>query len=642
MPFVLAFGLGCSHTQQMRLQAADETDKDRYGVKTIGDVSVFGNIEAVSVGGIGIVTDLEGTGGGTPPSYRTQMADELRKDAEVRKKGYDQRINEIIDSKNNAVVLVHAVIPPGVHKNEPIDVEISLPPGSKATSLRGGYLKQCVLYSYDSSRHLGTVLEKTAPNAELAAKLSQRNLSRPDNMVKGLPYLKAEGPIQVGFGEGDESGYLKRGVIWSGGRCQKAFSFFIVLNDDSRYSMMAQAVADRINETFHPGGLHSEVAVAKTKGTIELNVPEQYRHNLPRFLRVVRAIPVRETSRVNDLHVNSLTGPGAQTLAATTRSSYGQKLAEELLDPARTIIAAIRLEALGEESSPFLKKGLQSTHDLVRFASAEALAYLDCPSGGEELGRLVEKQPALRAFCLTALASLNQSVSQVELTRLLNSPSPETRYGAFRALRARDEGDSEARGEFLNDSFHFYRVASESPPLVHLSMSRRAELVLFGAEPGLKAPFQFVAGDFAVTAKEGADQCTISRVSVQRGVSKKVCSLKLNDIVHTLTDMGGTYAETVELVKQADKCRSLTCPVAIDALPQATSVFELARAGKNGNDLERALDEEEIRQARSEFGATPTLFEKVARRTKALSARDEEALLRDRKSGDDDKKTAQR
>ena len=60
------------------------------------------------------------------------------------------------------------------------------------------------------------------------------------------------------------------------------------------------------------------------------------------------------------------------------------------------------------------------------------------------------------------------------------------------------------------------------------------------------------------------------------------------------------------------------------------------------NRLKAGPRPEEIRQARSEFGATPTLFEKVVRRTKALSARDEEALLRDRKSGDEDKKTAER
>src|SRR5206468_1370020 len=99
------------------------------------------------------------------------------------------------------------------------------------------------------------------------------------------------------------------------------------------------------------------------------------------------------SSRMQDLKVNSINGRGGQTIATNTRSSYSRKLADELLDPARTVSAAIRLEALGEESAPILKKGLESEHVLVRFTSAEALAYLDSPSAGEELARLVEQQP---------------------------------------------------------------------------------------------------------------------------------------------------------------------------------------------------------------------------------------------------------
>src|SRR5207244_9284215 len=135
--------------------------------------------------------------------------------------------------------------------------------------------------------------------------------------------------------------------------------------------------------------------------------------------------------------------------------------------------AALRLEALGTDSIPALKLGLESEHVLVRFAAAEALAYLGCPACGEELARLVEQQPALRAYSLTALASLNEAVSHVKLTELLGSKSAETRYGAFRALRALDEHDATVQGEMLNESFWLHRLAPGAPGLVHLSSSRR-------------------------------------------------------------------------------------------------------------------------------------------------------------------------
>ena len=40
------------------------------------------------------------------------------------------------------------------------------------------------------------------------------------------------------------------------------------------------------------------------------------------------------------------------------------------------------------------------------------------------------------------------------------------------------------------------------------------------------------------------------------------------------------YPEVVELLQQAQDCQSLSCRVRVDALPQATSVFELAKAGR--------------------------------------------------------------
>src|SRR6202011_837777 len=122
----------------------------------------------------------------------------------------------------------------------------------------------------------------------------------------------------------------------------------------------------------------------------------------------------------------------------------------------------------------------------------------------EELGKAVVKQPMLRSFALTALASLDESVSRFQLRELLTtSADDETRYGAFRALRALDENDPLVQGEFLNDSFWLHRVAPDAPPLAHVSTTRRAEIVLFGETPTLKPPFSFLAGQFAVTATPG-------------------------------------------------------------------------------------------------------------------------------------------
>ena len=570
---LLLLGLaGCVGMQAARLQSGEESDADRYGLKTVGDVTVVGNADPVQAGGVGLVVDLEGTGGEpAKDNYRTELEELLTK------KGVKDVKRELANP-NHALVVVTAMIPPGSVKGDPIDVEVSLPEHSgKATSLRGGKLCECTLVNFGYTKNLSP--NYTGSNVPL----------------KGLDVAKCEGPVLVGVSDDDEATRVKHGRIWSGGRCTRLSPLVLLLNPGEQSARNASNVADRINESFHSGAGDTpdgSTAIAKNNLAVELHVPPAYRLNMPRFLRVVRFIPLQ----------SSADQPGAKDGDAR---SYRQKLAVDLLNPARTVTAALRLEALGQESIPALKTGLEATHPLVRFCSAEALAYLDCPAGGEELGKDVAKQPLLRAFSLTALASLDESVSHFQLRELLTtSTDAETRYGAFRALRALDENDSLVRGEFLNESFWLHRVAPDAAPLVHVSTTRRAEIVLFGEEPMLKAPFSFLAGEFAVTATNDEDRCTVSRFPHRGGIKRKQCSLKLEDVLRNMAEMGATYPEAIELLHQADRCDCLSCPVRSDALPQAVSVFDLANSGKNS----LVSPEGEVLVAPQDLGATPTLY----------------------------------
>jgi hypothetical protein len=527
-------------------------------------------------------------------------------------------IKELLASPNVSLVLVAGEVAPGARKDDLIDVSVTLAPGSRTTSLRGGYLKECVLYNYDFVRNL-------------SAKFAQS-----DQALRGHGVVRASGPVMVGFGDGDDAARVKQGRIWSGGRCLVARPLYLMLKSDHQFARVAKVVADRLNETFHtaaPGVAGEEMALAKDNSVVAIGVPPQYRYNLPRYLRVVRLVPLREN--LEALHDKHAPAGGK---AAAPAGNYRHQLEEDLLDPNRTVTAALRLEALGQGSVPALKTGLQHEHSLVRFCAAEALAYLDNPAGGEELAKMIEEHAALRAFSLTALASMDQAISHVKLRDLLASPHPETRYGAFRALRALDEHDSAVQGEMLNQSFWLHRVMPGSEPMVHISSSRRAEVVLFGEEPLLVPPFQFLAGEFTVTAGTDDQRCVISRFSLQRGTRQtRECSLRVEDLLRTLTGLGGTYAEAVELLRQAHTCKSVSCPVTVDQLPQALSVYELARAGRASSDL--LTTDVQILNARPDFGATPTLYEKdgVSRKRSEME-QDEEAMLRDRKGKDDGKR----
>ena len=125
----------------------------------------------------------------------------------------------------------------------------------------------------------------------------------------------------------------------------------------------------------------------------------------------------------------------------------------------------LRLEALGKDSIPALKKGLASEHELVRFSSAEALAYLGSTSGAEDLAQLAVQYPRLASHCLLALASLDEPVCRTKLAELLRGDDPTLRCGAFLALRLVDEHDPRLHGERLNHAFWLHQIPATASPL---------------------------------------------------------------------------------------------------------------------------------------------------------------------------------
>jgi len=572
----LAGLLGCTSLQP---RAKLEDEAEHYYVDTIGDKTTVGNAVPIPVGGVGLVYNLEGTGGDCrPDSYRSMLENDLLKDRVPK-------VKEVMNDPHHAMVLVSGLIPPGASKGDPIDLEVTLPAGSRATSLRGGCLRKCMLFNYDFAERLNP-----DPNG-------------PHGMLRGHPIVEAEGTLLVGLGDGDESVRVKRGRIWGGGRCLTAQAFNLVMNANQQRASIAAVVAERVNETFQAGfrgESGSAVAVAQNPTVIALRVPPQYRLNTPRFLRVVRLIPLTEQFDVP-------TGKGED------HRTYRQKLADDLLDPARTVTAALRLEALGEISRLALKKGLESPHRLVRFCSAEALAYLGDPSCGDELAAAVAHSPVLRAFGLTAMASLDEAICHVKLAELLTSArDDETRYGAFRALRTLNPRAPLVRGELLNDSFWLHRVGPHTPPLVHISSTRRAEIVLFGEEPTLRPPdtgtLGLQAGEFVVTASKDDDHCIISRVPLRGSPMRRTCSLEVVKVLHTLADMGCMYPEAVTILQQADSGGALSCRVRCDALPQATSVYELVKLGREQKSDPDDTDRDLI-PAGQDLGVTPSLFD---------------------------------
>lgn len=516
------------------------------------DVAVDGTLP-VKVEGIGLVVGLNGTGSNPPPNdFRATMLEEMKR-LDIYKPA------ELLASKDTALVLLRAYVPAGVRKSDRIDVEVWVPPGDTTTSLKGGHLLEAGLY-------------ETLVGGER-------------NVLKGKKLINVSGPVVVSSNPTDpkDKAVLLKGKILGQGRCLVDRNFRLVLKPKERSGQRTKSLAFQINERFYEveNGAESGLANARDDKLLELRLAKRYRHDIYRYLLVVRKIPMRSGIEFRDTLLEDLRGA--------------------LMRPETAMDAALRLEALGPDAIPALIEGLESEYEVARFSAAQALAYLGNAKGASELGRLAAVSTDYRAYALTALVALDGPASRMELSKLFHSNSAEARYGAFRALWALDARDALVTGENLKSQFSLHTVDSTAAPMVHVSRNFRPEIVVFNPRQQLLTPFSLRAGDFILINSSG-DADTVQLASFRPGAAKggparAQSSLLLVDVIREAANLGATYSDVVDLLEQASTQGNLMGRLEVNALPKPLALETLQQI---------AAAEESVRPP--EVSNTPGLF----------------------------------
>jgi hypothetical protein len=253
---------------------------------------------------------------------------------------------------------------------------------------------------------------------------------------------------------------------------------------------------------------------------------------------------------------------------------------------------------------------LQSNDPEVRFFSAEALAYLDQPKATAELAEAAKKEPAFRAFALAALCALNDVHAADVLRELFDSPSAETRYGAFRALWAMNENDPQLHGEHLNKKFWLHVIPSSGPPMVHLTHSFRPEVVLFGEGQKFELPIALEAGNSIIVKSQDDGQIRISRFAAGEKDQHQTVINSIDEVIRAIADVGGDYPDVVQALEQARTGGALKSRFEVDALPQGGRAYDRNRKTAKADDKsgEKKDDSSDTGRRPSRIDQLPTLF----------------------------------
>lgn len=532
--------------------------------ETVGDLSFVVSRGEWKVEGVGLVRGLDNTGVDPPQSwYRKQLVDEMSK-AGI------EHAEKLLANPQFSMVIVRLTIPIGVNSTDRLDVQVEVPPACGTKSLAGGYL--------------------------MMTRLREVNKGAGTGPLGGPEMALAQGPIMIGTPAKPND--PKVGRVLGGGKVKKDYPFTLVIKENRESFRTSKMLETVINERFHQtdNGHQKGVSNAKTPSYLELKIPTLYHQNQQRFFRVVQLLQMIDS-------------PELRVRRIATWS-------KDLLDPSTAGIAAMRLEGLGTDSIDPLKKGLKSSNPQVRYFSAEALAYLNDSVGAGALGEAVIAFPKFRAYALAALAAMDQPASHLKLRKLMDEPSIEVRYGAFNALRTLDPGDpflglvrvldtpqhddddeeppdsmalaiataSRRKRAIQDDPFALYVVDSEGPPLVHVSRTRRCEIVIFGRQQKLLTPIVLGTGPISINAADNDDKIEISKIvpsAFGDSDTKITSTLELPEVVRRLANLGAGYPDVVAVLETAQRQKNLAGDLVVDAVPSSNSNYMEAVLGKD-------------------------------------------------------------
>jgi hypothetical protein len=519
----------------IRSQSPEEGDlaDGESQVELIGNVASPFGLHYLTVEGPALVTGLKDTGSDPPPSAaRSALMGDMKARGVVN-------INKILASPTTAVVWVRAFLPPGVQKGDPLDIEVRVPPNHETTDLSGGWVMENRLREK-------AVIQNTVRD--------------------GHEWALAQGAILVDplvQGAEDKSA-LTRGRVLSGARALRSRNLWLIVKSEKKSRFVSRQVGDALNRRFHTFTRGSKQGIANPRDDekIEIVLHPRYRHNIPRYIAVLRSVALVESP--------------TQQLARL------QQLERQLLDPFTSATAALRLEAIGKPAIEVLHKGLESSDVEVRFYSAEALAYLDDAKAAAPLAEAARNEPAFRVFALTALSTMEDVAAADELRPLLDVPSAETRYGAFRALWGMNRNDPSIKGEDLNGKLSLHVIKSQATPMVHVTRSIRPELVLFGDEQWLQAPFTVEAGKSTVVKAESPDRVVVSRFALGEPDREIITTSRVEDIVRAVIEAGGHYPDVVQFLHAAKVSEALASRFEVEAVPQAGRRYDRPRQDTGG------------------------------------------------------------
>ena len=500
---------------------------------------------------IALVTQLQNTGG------EVRASSQREKILNTMRVNNVDAPNAILDSDTTAMVVAHANILPAAKRGEILDIAIDLSSHSTAESLANGWVMESSLM--EMSRLGGQVREGFERAAIQGRIVTRKQITGEDTPEAAL-----------------------QGVIVGGGRLLKSRQLGVSVKKEFADALTMHAIVPAINTrfTYFDGTKKTGIAKPRQDNLIEIAIPPKYDLDPFHFINVVTECSFNETEQQLE---NRMAG-----------------LAEQVNTPATCRKACWQLEAIGERAIPYLAVGLDNPDPEIRFYAAHSLAYLNDDRSIPILAALCRTEPAFRAMCLNGLVKVDSFLATDTLRELVHAADPEVKYGAVIALRHRDPNDPLIAAQQMGQTGGLLEIPSNGPPLVAVSLSKTAEVAIFGNAPKLKIPEFHYVSKRIIIARKDANSYTLTRVMPGETDHSVTCGEDLRDILKSIAEVGGAYGDWVQFVRESHENGYFVEPLAMNPIPQTGRTYN--RDGTEATDTSLAPEEVAPAEQEAETG----------------------------------------
>lgn len=511
--------------------------KDPERPRLIGEVAGITGLVIHQYDAYGLVTGLNNTGGSVKPGAARDM---MLKEMRIRETASPE---STLDALWTALVKVRGYGNPGDRDNQVLDVSIECSTECNASDLTGGFLLEARL------REMVNVGGKIRESDDKA-------VAQGELVILPAAYTKRDRePL--------------RAVIVGGGRLLQPRRLGLQVRPDFKHVMVTKSIEEALNKRFyfHEASRQRLMAEGKNDAQVALTTMPKYRFDASHFASVILATGFNESDEERKERLEGC-----------------KKLVRDRTTVRR---AAAELESLGTpEAIDVLVDTLSSVDTEIRFYTAYSLAYLDRKESVPVLAEIARKEAAFRPLCLVGLAMNEQDSAREALEKLLQESEPELRYGAFWAIRQRDESDALVQGERLNDRVSMSLISSQSP-LIAVSLQTKQEIVCFGNTSPVTLTSTLNPTPFVTLTPVSGNQLLVTRKSAS-DVIRSVVEADTVSLLRALGAANASYNDLVQTLSLLSEKKCISTPVAFNPRPMAGRIYK--RDGESEETAERPVE----------------------------------------------------